>query len=124
MPEFEVTPIEVAQNLAFLGRELQYLTDGLADLERNMVEAREDYTLAYAKAYLAAGGLVNGKPPTVAEREARAQIATHDERLRAETCEQLVRQRRAQIATIGKRGEWGRSIGSIVKSEIELGKVR
>jgi hypothetical protein len=36
----------------------------------------------------------------------------------------LVRQRRAQIATLKTRVDIGRSVGSIVKSEIELDKVR
>ena len=34
MPEYPVTPSDVAANLAFLGRELAALTDGLADLEK------------------------------------------------------------------------------------------
>lgn len=118
---FDVTPTMVAQNLARLGRELEALTDGLGDLEQKMVQTREDYIMAHAKAYLTAGALdSNGKPPPAAVREAKANIATHDERLRAETAEALVRQRRAQIASIGKRGEWGRSIGSIVRTEIGL----
>lgn len=113
--------MEVAQNLAFLGRELAALTDGLAELEQEMVTSREDYIMAYNKAYLTAGAVVDegGKPPPVAVREATALLATHAERMRAEGAEARVRQRKAQIASIGKRGNWGQSIGAILKSEME-----
>lgn len=124
MAEFDVTPNGVAANLAFLARELAAMTDGLADLERNMVERREDYVMAHAKAYLATGGLVNGKPVTVAEREATTNLATHKERLSAETAESLVRQRKAQIAALRVRIDVGRSVGAVVRAEIELDKVR
>ena len=117
MPEYDVTPSAVAANLAHLGRELAALTDGLGDLEHRSVEKREDYVLAHAKAFLRAEG-------TVDVRKCQALVDTHDERLAAETAEALVRQRRAQIATLKVRVDIGRSVGSIVKSEIELDKVR
>jgi hypothetical protein len=117
MPEYEVTPSAIAANLAHLGRELAAMTDGLGDLEHRSVTAREDYVLAHAKAVLKSSG-------TVDERKAQALVDTHDERLSAETADALVRQRRAQIATLKVRVDIGRSVGSIVKSEIELDKVR
>ncbi len=122
---FEVTPTTVAINLSHLARELASLTDGLGDLERHAVEKREDYIMAHAKAYLTSGALdAGGKPPPAAVREAKSNLATHDERLAAETADALVRQRKAQIGAIKVRIDVGRSVGSIVKSEIELGKVR
>jgi len=122
---FEVTPTTVAINLSHLARELAALTDGLGDLEQRAVEKREDFIMAHAKAYLTSGALdAGGKPPPAAVREAKSNLATHDERLAAETAEALVRQRKAQIGAIKVRIDVGRSVGSIVKSEIELNKVR
>jgi len=113
MPEYPVTPSDVAANLAFLGRELAALTDGLADLEKKSVDRREDYVLAHAKAVLRATG-------TVDERKSQAVVDTHDERLAAETADALVRQRRAQIAALKVRVDIGRSMGTLLRSEMDL----
>lgn len=121
VPEFEVTPTSVAANLAHLARELAALTDGLGDLERNGVEKREAFVMAHAKAYLTSGALdEKGKPPPAAVREAKANIATHDERLAAETADALIRQRKAQISALRVRIDVGRSVGAVVRAEMNL----
>ena len=78
---------------------------------------RKKNVLAHAKAVLRSSG-------TVDERKAQALVDTHDERLSAETADALVRQRRAQIATLKTRVDIGRSVGTIIRSELELDKVR
>jgi len=117
MPEFDVTPNAVAANLAQLARDLAAMTDGLNDLERRAVESREDYTMAHAKAFLSATGAMEMRKYTAISE-------THSERLSAETAEALVRGRRAQIASLKVRIDVGRSVGAVVRSEIDLERSR
>ena len=117
MPEHDVTPTSVASNLAHLARELAALTDGLGELEHKAVAAREDFVMANAKAFLKADGAVDVRKQT-------AIVETHDERLAAETADALVRQRRAQIAAIKVRIDVGRSVGAVVRAEIDLERAR
>jgi hypothetical protein len=117
VPEHDVTPNSVAANLAHLARELAHLTDGLGTLEHEAVTAREDYVLAHAKAFLSAGGAME-------LRKQQALVDTHTERLAAETADALVRQRRAQIAAIKVRIDVGRSVGAVVRAEIDLERAR
>ena len=117
MPVYDVTPNAVAANLAQLARDLAAMTDGLNELERNAVEKREDHTMAYSKAFLTAEG-----PMDI--RKHQATVDTHSERLSAETAEALVRGRRAQIASLKVRIDVGRSVGAVVRSEIDLERAR
>lgn len=117
MAELDVTPNAVAANLAHLARELAALTDGLGDLDQRSVHAREDFVLAQAKAFLRAEGPVE-------VRKAQAAVDTHSERLSAETADALVRQRRAQIAALKVRIDVGRSVGAVVRAEIDLERAR
>ena len=117
MPEFEVTPNLVAANLAQLARDLASITDGLKDLEHRAVDSREDYTMAYSKAFLTAVGAMD-------IRKHQATVETHAERLAAETAEALVRGRRAQISSLKVRIDVGRSVGAVVRSEIDFERTR
>jgi len=117
MAEHDVTPNSVAANLAHLARELAALTDGLGDLELKAVNAREDYVLAHAKAFLSSEGAME-------LRKHKALMETSTERLAAETAEALVRQRKAQIAAIKVRIDVGRSVGAVVRAEIDLERAR
>ena len=117
MAEHEVTPTSVAANLAHLARELAALTTGLGDLELDAVQKRETYVVAQAMAFLSADGPVD-------VRKAQSTVGTHDERLSAEVAEALVRQRRAQIAAIKVRIDVGRSVGAVVRAEIDLERAR
>jgi hypothetical protein len=117
MAEMDVTPTSVAANLAHLARELAALTTGLGDLELRSVNAREDYIMSQAKAFLRAEGPVD-------VRKYQSLVDTHDERLSAETADALVRQRRAQIAAIKVRIDVGRSVGAVVRAEIDLERAR
>jgi hypothetical protein len=117
MPVYDVTPNSVAANLSQLARDLAAITDGLAELERRAVENREDFTLAFSKAFLSATGPVE-------QRKHKAVVETHAERLSAETAEALVRGRRAQISSLKVRIDVGRSVGAVVRSEIDLERSR
>lgn len=87
--------------------------DGLNDLEQTAVEKREDYTLALSKAYLCAEGPVE-------QRKHEAIVATHAERLSAETAEALVRGRKRQLDTLKVRIDVGRSAAAALRAEIAL----
>lgn len=117
MPITEVTPLTVTQNLLQLARELADLSSGLNDLEQTAVEKREDYTLALSKAYLCAEGPVE-------QRKHEAIVATHAERLSAETAEALVRGRKRQLDTLKVRIDVGRSAAAALRAEIDLERVR
>lgn len=117
MPVYDVTPMSVTQNLLNLARELAELASGLDDLEQRAVMAREDLTLAQAKAFLSAEG-------TVDVRKNTAIVATHAERLSAETAEALVRGRKRQLDTLKVRIDVGRSAAAALRAEIDLERTR
>ena len=109
----DLTPNEVVSGLLNLSRELSDLATGLDKLERDAVEAREDFTLAYSTAYLKADG-------TVEERKHRAVMQTSDERIKADLAEALVRGRKRQLDTIKVRIDVGRSAAAALRAEIDL----
>lgn len=120
MPEQEpvvndqtLTPNAVALQLANLTRQLDDLVQDIDEKEKDAVHAREDYTLAYAKAYLTAEGSIEARKHT-------ATVDTHEVRLAAETAEQIVKGLRRQIDTVRLRVEVGRSLGAALRAEIGL----
>lgn len=115
MPITDITPLAVTQNLLELARQLADLSSGLNDLEQTAVEKREDYTCALSKAYLCAEGPVE-------TRKHEAIVATHAERLSAETAEVLVRGRKRQLDTLKVRIDVGRSAAAALRAEIDLNR--
>lgn len=113
MSELPVTLSDIASRLAALSREVQALTHALADIDRDAVDKREAYTMAYAKAFLSAEGSMD-------IRKYKAIEQTHAERLMAEAAECSVRNKRAQIKAVDTSIDVGRSVGSLVKAETAL----
>lgn len=109
----QLTPNGVVQQLLPLARELAELSEGLDQLEIDAVNAREDYVMAHAKAFLGAEGAMDIRRYTAVE-------ATHHERLAAETAEALVRGRKRQLETLRVRVEVGRSAAAALRAEIAL----
>lgn len=109
----QLTANSVALQLAQLSRDLNNLVVRLDQAERDAVNAREDYTLALAKAFLSTEG-----PMDV--RKHQSIVDTHTERLAAETAEAVVRGIRRQIDSVKVRIDVGRSVGAVVRSEISL----
>jgi hypothetical protein len=109
----ELTPNSVVQGLLELSRELAELSKGLDDLERDAVNAKEDFTMAHAKAYLCAEGPVE-------TRKAIAIRETHAERVAAELAEVLVRGRKRQLDSIRTRIDVGRSAAAALRAEMAL----
>lgn len=109
----QITPNGVALQLGQLARDLDDVTKELNEADRDSVTLREDYTLAYARAFLRAEGAM----------EARKQIAielTTGERLAAEAADQVVRGLRRQIDTLKVRIDVGRSVGTAMRAELSL----
>lgn len=105
---------EIASGLSELSRQLDELVAEIGEAERDAVNKREDYTLAYAKAFLAADGSMDIRRHTATED-------THDARLAAELAEQHVRGLRRRIDSVRTRIDVGRSLGAAVRAEVSLG---
>ena len=112
-----LTPTTIVSGLLDLARELATLASDLDQLEIDAVNGREDLTLAAAKAFLAADGPVD-------VRKNVALVATHSERLVAETAEALVRGRKRQLDTIKVRVDVGRSAAAALRAEIDMDRIR
>lgn len=109
----DITPNQVVSGLLELARQLAELSKDLDQIEIDAVNAREDLTLASAKAFLSAQGPVD-------VRKNEAIVATHHERLTAETAEALVRGRKRQLDTLKIRIDVGRSAAAALRAEMAL----
>lgn len=109
----QVTANDVALNLARLSRDLDDCVQRLNDADAEAVEARENLTLSYAKAFLTAEGAMEVRKHIATER-------THNERLVAETADQVVRGLRRQVDTLRIRIDVGRSMGAALRAETAL----
>src|SRR6478752_2884890 len=112
----ELSPTQVALELAHLSRQLQKLSDDQRPLEDDAVQARETYTLAYAKRFMEEGG--NNE-----ERKQATIKMTHDLRIAAELAEVLVKMHIQQVNTLKKRIDIARSAAALVRAEWEIQNV-
>jgi len=113
----DLTPTTVVNGLLELARELAALSKDLDAIEIEAVNRREDLTLASAKAFLAAEGPVD-------VRKSEAIVATHTERLAAETAEAIVRGRKRQLDSVKVRIDVGRSAAAALRAELDLERTR
>jgi hypothetical protein len=109
----QLTPSLVASNLAKLARQLDDLVAAIDDAEVRAVNSREDYTMAYARAFLTSEGSMDVRRHLATE-------GTHDTRLAAELAEQLVKGIRRQIDSTRIRIDVGRSLGAALRAEAGL----
>ena len=109
----QMTPNDVVLHLTRLAEELRRLVAEIDVVEHEAVGAREDYTLALSKAFLAAEGAMD-------MRKHRSVVATHVERIAAELGEARVRGLRRSIDSVKVRIDIGRSMGTTLRSEISL----
>jgi hypothetical protein len=109
----EITATAIAAQLGELGRQMDILVLRLDTADRVSVSSREDYTLAYAKAFLGAEG-------SAETRKQLALLATHESRLASEVHEQIVRGLRRQLESIRSRIEVGRTMSATARSEAGL----
>jgi len=109
-----LTAHEIASGLSELSRQLDELVSEIGEAERDAVNKREDYTLAFSKAFLSADGAMDIRRHTATEE-------THEARLAAELAEQHVRGLRRRIDSVRTRIDVGRSLGAAVRAEVGLG---
>lgn len=108
-----LTANDVAAQLARLSRQLDELVQDIGRAEVTAVNAREDCTLAHARAFLQAEGPMDVRKHLAIE-------ATHTERLAAELAEATVRGLRRQIDSTRIRIDVGRSVGAAIRAEVGL----
>jgi len=113
MSDQPLTPNAVAAQLAELARQLDKLVVAIDEAEKTAVNAREDYTMTYAAAFLSAEGSMDIRRHLATER-------THDTRLAAELAEQTVKGIRRQIDSVRIRIDVGRSLGAALRAEAGL----
>lgn len=105
---------EISAELGKRSRELDALVEEIGEAERDAVGKREDYTLAYSRAFLAADGAMDVRRHTATED-------THEARLAAELAETHVRGLRRRIESVRTRIDVGRSLGAALRAEVSLG---
>lgn len=113
MTDAPLTANGIASQLATLSRQLDSLVRQIGEAETAAVNAREDFTLAHSRCFLAAEGPMDVRKHT-------AVVQTHGERLAAETAEALVRGIRRQIDSVKLRVDVGRSLGAALRAETGL----
>jgi hypothetical protein len=106
----QLTPNAVTLQLAQLSRDLDQLVDDIDTAEVLAINVREDYTMAFAKAFLSTTGSVDVRKNLTLE-------TTHEPRLAAELAEQHVKALRRQIDSVRIRIDVGRSLGAALRAE-------
>lgn len=126
MSEIPVSYNDVAVSISQLSRELRQAASDHAAIRQKASRAKEAYTLAHAKVYLAVSTELddNGKPLLAGVREAKANLATSDERLAAALAADEVEAHMTYIYSLRTRIDAARSGGTLLRAEIEMDKVR
>ena len=109
----QLTPTQVAAQLASLARELDRKIQAMEHADREAIEKRGAADLAYSRAFLAAEGSMD-------LRKHQATIETHDQRMTADVADAVVRHLRREVDSIKTRVDVGRSVNSAVKTELDL----
>lgn len=110
----DVTPTSAVMELAKLSRELDAAGYRLKEAERAAVNRKHVYTVAKAKAFLAAQGA------NAQAREAQAVLDTETERLSAELAEAELRILRSDIRILENRIDVGRSVVGVLRAEAQV----
>ncbi len=106
----DLTPAAITRTLSEISREIDELTDQLAELDEAAVRARQEYKVAYARAFLNADGSMD-------IRKYSAETSTSDALLVSELADQQHRAAVAQLKALRDRLEVGRSLGAIMRLE-------
>ena len=126
MSDIPVSYSDVAANISQLSRELRQANCDHLSIRHKASRAKEAFTLAHAKAHVALSTELddNGKPLLAAVREARANLATSDERLAWMTSEDEVQVHITYIHSLRTRINAAQSGGTLLRAEIEMDKIR
>jgi hypothetical protein len=105
--------LKVAARLADLSVMLDKQTTAAEVLDREAVEKRHAYELAYAKAFLNSTGSMDMRKYT-------AVTETDREKFDAEVADAALRACRTRIATIRVQIDTGRSLSAAIRAEVSL----
>ena len=117
-----VTPMQVEARLISLSKEIDSAQVDLNEAEKQYFTIKAQYEIALAKSRKALAGAKNseGKSLTATEKEDSALIENEDLHLQMASAEILVRASRGNASRIKTQVDIARSIGSSVRSSLEL----
>jgi ABC-type uncharacterized transport system YnjBCD substrate-binding protein len=117
-----ITPAAVEQRLFKLSLEIDKAQVELDKAEEQYVMTKAKYEISVAKARIALASVVgsNNKLLSATEKEDKALIANEDMHLLIASAEILVKAARANVARIKTQVDITRSIGSSVRSSMEV----
>ena len=117
-----ITPMQVEARLISLSKEIDTVQIELNEAEKQYFTIKGQYEIALAKARRTLAGAKSGegKSLTATEKEDMALIANEDLHLQMLSAEILVRACRGNAARIKTQVDITRSIGSSVRSSMEL----
>lgn len=101
---------DIVSELSKIGRELDALSREIDRLDRDCVVAWSEHRKAYAREY------INGQG-SVEDRKQAAVLAVEEQRVIAESADQILRAARERIRVLRDRLEIGRSISAARRSE-------
>lgn len=107
----DLSPTQVALNLAELSRELDTAKDQLRAADIEAVRARHAYKVAYAKAFISA------EASNAETKKQLAVLSAQELDLKAEVCDATVRHLKTHITVLRERIHVGQSYGAAVRSE-------
>ena len=105
-----LTPAEVIRTLSTISREIDELTVELTRLDEAAVRARQEYKVAYARAFLTAEGAMDIRRYTADDECADLQLAS-------EIADQQHRAAVTQLRALRDRLEVGRSLSALMRLE-------
>lgn len=117
-----VTPQQIEKRLYDLSKEIDISNDELMAAEHTYNTVKTEYEIAMARSRmsLASKSSPTGKNYTVGEREDMALLENQDLHLRLGIAEAQVKAARANVARIRTQVDIARSIGTSVRTSIDL----
>jgi hypothetical protein len=114
-----VTPAQIEQRLKDLSREVDQSHKDLADAETHYFKTKAAYELALAHARLSLASNREAKL-TVSDKADMALISTEDLHMKMAAAEAVVRAARANASRIRTQVDIARSIGTSVRTSMDL----
>jgi hypothetical protein len=117
-----ITPAQVESRLFNLSLEIDKAQEQLDKAEEQYVTTKAEYEIALAKSRISLAGEVgsNNKLLTATEKDDKALVANEDLHLRIASAEILAKAARANVSRIKTQVDITRSIGSSVRSAMEV----
>lgn len=112
-----LTPHSIVNTLTEIGKKIDEVTAALPDLELAEVNARHEFKMAYARAFLSGGVDENGQKVTESVRRAHSELATSELAFAADVASVKLRHKRDELKALQARLEIGRSLSAVMRLE-------